>query len=120
MQLKKTYYSISEVSKILDIPEHTIRFWESKIPDLSLRSEKGKTRFFNEKQISMLSKINNLLKNNDTLSLAFDIVSKKNSKKSSLNFNNLSTKEVVSNQFKHKINQIRTIANNLRTLIIEK
>ena len=120
MQIKKTYYSISEVSKILDIPEHTIRFWESKLPDLSLRSQKGKTRFFNEKQISMLAKINNLLKNNDSLSLAFELVSKKNSKRSSLNFNNLNKKEVESNQSKHKINQIRTIANNLKTLIIEK
>ena len=62
MQIKKTYYSISEVSKILEIPEHTIRFWESKLPDLCLRSQKGKTRFFNEKQINMLSKLNNLLK----------------------------------------------------------
>jgi len=118
MQIKKTYYSISEVSKILEIPEHTIRFWESKLPDLCLRSQKGKTRFFNEKQINMLSKLNNLLKNNDSLSLAFEIISKKNSKRSSLNFNNLSKKEIYSNQSKHKINQIRTIANNLKTLII--
>jgi len=118
MQIKKTYYSISEVSKILEIPEHTIRFWESKLPDLCLRSQKGKTRFFNEKQINMLSKLNNLLKNNDSLSLAFEIISKKNSKRSSLKINNLSKKEIYSNQSKHKINQIRTIANNLKTLII--
>ena len=48
---KKTYYSISEVSKILNIQEHTIRFWNSKLPDLSKRDNKGKTRFFNLKQI---------------------------------------------------------------------
>ena len=35
MILKKTYYSISEVSKMLSIQEHTIRFWDSKIPNLS-------------------------------------------------------------------------------------
>ena len=51
MILKKTYYSISEVSKMLNIQEHTIRFWDSKIPDLSKRDNKGKTRFFNLKQI---------------------------------------------------------------------
>ena len=54
MILKKTYYSISEVSKLLNIQEHTIRFWNSKLPDLSKRDNKGKTRFFNVKQIEKL------------------------------------------------------------------
>ena len=48
---KKTYYSITEVSKMLNIKEHTIRFWDSKLPHLSKRDNKGKTRFFNLKQI---------------------------------------------------------------------
>ena len=62
MILKKTYYTISEVSKMLNIHEHTIRFWDSKLPDLSKRDNKGKTRFFNFKQIEKLSKLNDILK----------------------------------------------------------
>ena len=46
MPLKKTYYSISEVSKMLNIQQHTIIFWDSKLPDLSKRDTKGKTTFF--------------------------------------------------------------------------
>ena len=62
---KKTYYSISEVSKMLNVKEHTIRFWDSKLPDLSKRYDKGKTRFFNLKQIEKLSKLKDILKKND-------------------------------------------------------
>ena len=51
MILKKTYYSISEVSKLLNIQEHTIRFWDSKLPDLSKRDQKGKSRFFKSHRI---------------------------------------------------------------------
>ena len=80
MILKKTYYSISEVSKMLNIQEHTIRFWDSKIHDLSKRDNKGKTRFFNSKQIEKLSKLNEILKKNDSISLANAILSKKNIK----------------------------------------
>ena len=75
---KKTYYSISEVSKMLNIQEHTIRFWDSKLPDLSKRDKKGKTRFFNLKQIEKLSNLNEILKKKDSITLAYEILSKKN------------------------------------------
>ena len=86
MTLKKTYYSISEVSKMLNIKEHTIRFWDSKLPDLSKRDQKGKSRFFNQQQIEKISKINEILKNNDSIKLAFQIISGK-SNNNSLSFN---------------------------------
>ena len=40
--------------------------------------EKGKSRFFNKKQIEKIAQINNLLKNNDNISLAYEIASKRN------------------------------------------
>ena len=78
---KKTYYSISEVSKMLSIQEHTIRFWDSKLPDLSKRDKKGKTRFFNLKQIETLSNLNEILKKKDSITLAYEIISKKVTRK---------------------------------------
>ena len=45
MTIKKTYYSIGEVSKMLNIQEHTIRFWDSKLPDLSKKKRKEKVDF---------------------------------------------------------------------------
>ena len=88
MILKKTYYSISEVSKMLNIPEHTIRFWDAKLPDLSKRDSKGKTRFFNLKQIEKLYKLNNILKKNDSITLAYEILSKKNNINNSYYYRN--------------------------------
>ena len=117
MILKKTYYSISEVSKMLNIQEHTIRFWDSKLPDLSKRDNKGKTRFFNLKQIEKLSKLNDILKKNDSISLANEILSKNNSKKLHLNLEDSLENKNDSNLNKQIVNKISTISNNLKSLI---
>ena len=117
MILKKTYYSISEVSKMLNIQEHTIRFWNSKIPDLSKRDKKGKTRFFNLKQIEKLSKLNDILKKNDSISLANEILSKNNSKKINLNLEDSLENKNDSNLNEQIVNKISTISNNLKSLI---
>jgi DNA-binding transcriptional MerR regulator len=113
MILKKTYYSISEVSKMLNIQEHTIRFWDSKLPDLSKRDNKGKTRFFNSKQIEKLSKINDILKKNDSISLAFEILSK-NNKNPSINITNLKGDSI---KFRQNILKIKNISKNLKDLL---
>ena len=117
MVLKKTYYSISEVSKMLNIQEHKIRFWNSKLPDLSKRDNKGKTRFFNLKQIEKLSKLNDILKTNDSITLANEILSKNNSKKFLLNLDDSAEKKNDSNLNQLKVNKIRAISNNLKSLI---
>ena len=117
MILKKTYYSISEVSKILNIEEHTIRFWDSKLPDLSKRENKGKTRFFNLKQIEKLSKLNDILKKNDSITLAYEIIEKNNSKKSSININNINNFKSDSIKYRKNIDKIINISKNLKNLL---
>jgi DNA-binding transcriptional MerR regulator len=111
---KKTYYSISEVSKMLNIQEHTIRFWDSKLPDLSKRDNKGKTRFFNLKQIKKLSKLNDVLKKNDSIKLAYEIISKNNNKNLSLNIDNLTGDSM---KFRQNIVKIKNISNTLKNLL---
>lgn len=118
MVLNKTYYSISEVSKMLNIQEHTIRFWNSKLPDLSKRDNKGKTRFFNLKQIEKLSKLRDILKKNDSITLAYEILSKNNSKKFPIILDDSENKESDSNINQLKVSKIRAISNNLKSLII--
>jgi DNA-binding transcriptional MerR regulator len=117
MILKKTYYSISEVSKMLNIQEHTIRFWDSKLKDLSKRNNKGKTRFFNLKQIEKLSKLNDILKKNDSIMLAYEILSKNNNKNSSLNKNNTDNIKDDSPKFRQNMDKIKNISKNLKSLI---
>ena len=118
MTLKKTYHSISEVSKMLNIPVHTIRFWDSKLPDLSKRYNKGKTRFFNLKQIEKLTKLKDLLKKNDTITLAYELLSKNNFKINQLHHSDSELKKNNSNSNQLKVNKIRAISNNLKNLII--
>jgi len=117
MNLKKTYYSISEVSKILNIQEHTIRFWDSKLPDLSKRDNKGKTRFFNLKQIEKLSNLRDILKKNDSITLAYEMLSKKNNKNSSLSFNNIDKLKSDSINYNQNIVKIKNISKNLKNLL---
>ena len=114
---KKTYYSISEVSKMLNIQEHTIRFWDSKLPDLSKRDQKGKSRFFNLKQIEKLSKLNDILKKNDSITLAYEILSKNNNKSRQIDLADSSKKRNDSLLNRLKANKIRVISNNLKSLI---
>ena len=117
MILKKTYYSISEVSKMLNIQEHTIRFWDSKISDLSKRDKKGKTRFFNLKQIEKLSNLRDILNKNDSITLANEIISKNNNKVSSLNLHNTDNFRGDSLDFSQNIDKIKNITKKLKDLL---
>ena len=117
MILKKTYYSISEVAKMLNIQEHTIRFWDSKLPDLSKRDKKGKTRFFNLKQIENLSKLNDILKKNDTITLAYEKLSKNNNKDLSININRIDDLKSDSVIFQQNIVKIKNISKKLKNLL---
>ncbi len=117
MILKKTYYSISEVSKMLNIQEHTIRFWDSKLQNLSKRDNKGKTRFFNFKQIEKLSKLNDILKKNDSITLAYEVLSKNNNKTLSINYNNNDNLKVDSIKFQKNIDKIKNISRSLKKLL---
>ena len=120
MKVNKTYYSISEVSNMLDIPEHTIRYWNSKLPEISKRSDKGKTKFFTYKQIEKLSKINDILKNNDSLSLANEIVSRNSNKKSSIIYQNSIKKQFDSINADKKLIKLIAFSKNLKNLILDK
>jgi DNA-binding transcriptional MerR regulator len=114
---KKTYYSISEVSKILNIQEHTIRFWNSKLPDLSKRDNKGKTRFFNLKQIEKLSKLNDILKKNDSITLAYLNLSKNNNKNLLIKPNSTENLKGDSIKSKQNIVKIKNISRKLKNLL---
>ena len=114
---KKTYYSISEVSKMLNIQEHTIRFWDSNLPDLSNRNNKGKTRFFNLKQIEKISKLKDILKNNDSITLAYEILSKNKNKNSLMSSNNVDNLSDDSIEFRQNITKIKNISKKLKNLL---
>ena len=55
--------AIGDVAKIIDMPEHTIRFWEKEFIDfLTPARTKGRQRRYFDSDIEMLKKIKDLLK----------------------------------------------------------
>ena len=83
----KQYYSISEVSKMLNIKEHIIRYWDTKlkINDICIRLKKSKRRQFNDFNIKKLKEVQNIIKSdnkhNTVLNLTKKILNDKNQKK---------------------------------------
>ncbi len=80
---EKKYLNISEVSKIVDLKEHVIRYWDSvdpitneiRITGLSTRS-KGGTRYFNKENIKKLTNLKNILFNNGKHNYSLDLAKK--------------------------------------------
>jgi DNA-binding transcriptional MerR regulator len=59
--MKKYYYTIGEVSNLLDLKPYVIRFWETEFPQLRPRKEHGRNRQFTEDHIELLRKIKDML-----------------------------------------------------------
>jgi len=59
--MKKLYYTISEVSEILGLKTHIIRYWIAEIPKLQKDSVKGKTIQFIEKDLDLMKKLKELI-----------------------------------------------------------
>ncbi len=61
-KIEKLYYSIGEVSDILDVPVSTVRFWENEFDILKpLKNKKG-NRMFTAADLKNLRIIHHLLK----------------------------------------------------------
>ena len=60
--LDKKYYKISEVAEILNIPQSTLRFWESRFTVIKPRRNEHGTRFYTNADIDKISMIHYLVK----------------------------------------------------------
>ncbi len=61
MQVKKIYYSISEVSELADVEQHTLRHWESNFSILKPRRNRGGKRSYKERDIKIVLLLHRLL-----------------------------------------------------------
>ncbi len=125
---EKKYYSISEVSEMLQIKEHVIRHWDSidpktnkmRIENLSIRT-KGGTRFFSKTHVKKLENLKKILivngKRNYSLDLASRIIDKnrKASKKNNIQFDQIN--ELDSPTINYNFEKLYRITNNLKKLI---
>ena len=58
---KSTYRSISEVSKILDVPTHVLRFWETQFQEIKPVHRIGGRRYYRQEDVDLLTVIKSYL-----------------------------------------------------------
>jgi DNA-binding transcriptional MerR regulator len=66
--MKKIYYSIGDVGKIVNEEPHVLRYWESEFGKLRPKKNKSGNRVYTEHDLQVISAISKLLRN-DKLTL---------------------------------------------------
>ena len=115
----KTYKSIGEVAKILNLIDkktgklstHTIRFWEKEFKQVKPYIFSGKRRYFDESSIIILKKIKFLLKNKGmTIKGAKSYLDNYNSK-----LDDFDIKTINAGIIKNKINKISNLLKKIKS-----
>lgn len=60
LQIKKLYYSISEVSRMLGLEQYVLRYWESEFEQLRPQKNRAGNRIYTEKDIEIVKLIKRL------------------------------------------------------------
>jgi DNA-binding transcriptional MerR regulator len=60
--IKKLYYSISEVSKITDLEQYVLRYWESEFDQLRPAKNRAGNRIYTNRDIKLILYIKKLLR----------------------------------------------------------
>ena len=58
----KLYYNILEVAEMMQVPEHTLRFWEKEFSALKPKKTSGGTRQYTRQDIELIRLIYHLVK----------------------------------------------------------
>ena len=72
----KQYKSITEVSELLKINKHVIRYWDSKFDGISMRLSNTKRRFFSSKNIKKIKELKDNLDKNGKHNYSLDLAKK--------------------------------------------
>jgi DNA-binding transcriptional MerR regulator len=62
LAIKKLYYSISEVSKITEIEQYVLRYWETEFEQLKPQKNRAGNRIYTNKDIQLILYIKTLLR----------------------------------------------------------
>lgn len=62
LSIKKLYYSISEVSKITEIEQYVLRYWETEFDQLKPQKNRAGNRIYTNKDIQLILYIKELLR----------------------------------------------------------
>ena len=120
--LNKKYLNISEVSKMLQIEEHKIRYWDSKDPKtnkyriegISTKS-KGGTRYFNRENIKKLEKLKSILYDGNNHNYSIKLADKILSSNNKISTEKVENSKNIEHAFNHE--KIDQILNKMRLLL---
>jgi len=62
LSIKKLYYSISEVSKITDLEQYVLRYWETEFEELNPQKNRAGNRIYTNRDIKLILYIKKLLR----------------------------------------------------------
>jgi DNA-binding transcriptional MerR regulator len=62
LSIKKLYYSISEVSKITEVEQYVLRYWETEFDILKPQKNRAGNRIYTNKDIQLILQIKSLLR----------------------------------------------------------
>ena len=62
LSIKKLYYSISEVSKLTNIEQYVLRYWETEFEQLKPQKNRAGNRIYTNKDIQLILHIKTLLR----------------------------------------------------------
>jgi DNA-binding transcriptional MerR regulator len=62
LSIKKLYYSISEVSKITEMEQYVLRYWETEFEQLKPQKNRAGNRIYTNKDIQIIMQIKSLLR----------------------------------------------------------
>ena len=117
---EKRFKSIKEVSKLLGLNSHVIRYWDSKFEGLSTRLSPKGQRFFNSENIKNLKNLKLTLynkgKHNYSLDLAKRIINKQYSNVQINNYDKESKNNTL-DIYKDSLKSLISIRENLKKLL---
>ena len=62
LSIKKLYYSISEVSRLTDLEQYILRYWETEFEELRPSKNRAGNRIYTNRDIQTILKIKKLLR----------------------------------------------------------
>ncbi|MEW6006077.1 MAG: MerR family transcriptional regulator [Stygiobacter sp.] len=111
-ELKKLYYSISEVSKLTGLEQYILRYWETEFEQLKPAKNNAGNRIYTNKDIKLILQIKQLLREEKyTIEGAKKILEESNTESV------IQNKEIKSEQItERKINTTSSIKNDLEEI----
>ena len=107
--IKKLYYSIGEVSKLVGLKSYVLRYWETEFKQLTPPKNRAGNRTYRQKDIDLILKIKDLLHGKKfTIEGARSVIS---SKVSSVTSIETIDRKIIS-QLKNELQQILQVIKN--------